>query len=143
MRLIAEQLTRRRDSVFGLERRVADPGEQCLRQLGTGLDIRQELVELCERNAKKAGVAGRCRFRQEDALKMTDVSPYSVVFLYLGEDLTERLTPLLRKTLKPGSRVVSNTFKLAGWEPDEVKVVKCKNNYNEDQEFTLYLWRVK
>jgi SAM-dependent methyltransferase len=110
---------------------------------GVGVDIRQELVDLCRDKAREAGVADRCQFRVEDALKMTDLSPYSVVFLYLGEDLTERLRPLLQKTLRPGARVVSNTFRAGEWKPDEVKKVKCLNNYDKEQEFTLYLWRLK
>jgi precorrin-6B methylase 2 len=110
---------------------------------GVGVDIQPELVDLSNETAKKAGVADRCAFRVEDALKMKDVSEYSVVFLYLGEELSARLQPLLRNTLKPGSRVVSHTFPVGDWKPDEVKNVMCKNNYGRDQEFPVYVYRVK
>jgi SAM-dependent methyltransferase len=110
---------------------------------GVGIDIREELVELSAKNAKEAGVADRCVFRHEDALKMTDLSPYSVVYLYLGEDLSAQLLPLLQKTLKPGARVVSNTFRIGDWAPDKTQKVTCTNNYGKEQTFQLYLWTVK
>src|SRR5262245_1736793 len=110
---------------------------------GFGIDIRQELIDLCNSNAKKEGVADRVEFTVQDALKMTDVSHVSVVFLYLGEDLSRRLQPLLQKTLKPGARVVSLDFPIGDWQHDTLKPVTAKNNYGRDQTFELRLWKVK
>ena len=54
-----------------------------------------------------------------------------------------RLSPILRKSLKPGSRIVSHRFKLGDWEPDKTVQITCKNNDGEDEEYTLHLWTVK
>ena len=110
---------------------------------GIGIDIKPELVELCKENAKKEGVADKTEFTVQDALKLTDVSHASVVFLYVGEDLGGRLQPLLQKTLKPGARVVSLTFPVGNWKPDETKKITAKNLHDEEQEFELFLWTIK
>jgi protein-L-isoaspartate O-methyltransferase len=110
---------------------------------GHGVDIDPELVELCKKNAAKAGLSEKTQFREENALKMTDVSYASFVFLYLGEDLSAKLQPLLQKTLKPGSRVVSLDFPIGDWQPDTVRKVTAKNNHGRQQTFSLYLYRVK
>jgi len=106
---------------------------------GVGVDISQKLIDECKENAKKAGVAGRCEFRVEDALKMTDLSAYSVVFLCLGEDLQARLLPLL-KTLPAGSRVVASLHQIEGWRPDQTSKVRVPSR---EQDYTVYLWDVK
>jgi SAM-dependent methyltransferase len=110
---------------------------------GIGIDIRKELVELSQENAVKEGVADRTEFLEQDALKLKDISHVSVVFLYLGENLSARLQPLLQKTLKPGSRVVSLDFPIGDWKPDEKKPIKARNNYGRMQDFTLLLWQVR
>jgi ribosomal protein L11 methylase PrmA len=45
-----------------------------------------------------------------------DLSEYDVVFLYQGKHILKSLTAKLQKDLKPGSRVVSNSFQLPGWK---------------------------
>ncbi len=110
---------------------------------GIGLDINPDLVKLCQENALKEGVADRAEFKVEDALKMKDVSHADVVFIYLGEDLSARLEPLFRKTLKPGARVVSLDFGIGSWKHDDKKTHKAFNDHKRESDHTLYLWTIK
>jgi hypothetical protein len=107
---------------------------------GVGVDIQEWLVDESKKKAKEEGVADRCQFRVEDALKMTDLSPYSVVFLCLGEDLQTRLTPLMKKTLKLGSRVVAHTHLIEGWTPDQTTEVSVPGR---KMKYPVYLWNIK
>jgi SAM-dependent methyltransferase len=110
---------------------------------GVGIDIDPDLVKECRRKAGEAGVSDKVEFRNEDALKIKDLSEATVVLLYVGDDFGAKLEPVLRKTLKPGARVVSHRFKLGGWEPDIEKKITAKNNYDKDEDYVLKLWRIK
>jgi SAM-dependent methyltransferase len=111
---------------------------------GLGLDIKDDLIKLCQANARKDKVTDRAEFKVADALKLkpSDISEASVVFIYLGEDLSGRLEPLLRK-LKPGSRVVSLDFPIGKWAPDETKKIVARNDKGIEYTYTLYLWNIK
>jgi len=111
---------------------------------GVGIDIDKDLVKKCVGNAKKAKVDDRASFQQKDALTIKDFSEASVVFLYLGQFLNEALEPTLKKTLKPGARVVSHRFLMSkDWPPEKTVLIKDKNNSGEDDEFKLHLWTIK
>ncbi len=103
---------------------------------GVGVDIDPKLVKECKENAVKAGVADKVEFRKGDVLKIDDMSDASVVLLYMGEDINLRLRPILQKSLKPGSRVVSHRFRMGDWEPTKEIRVTGKNG----GEYTLLLW---
>jgi hypothetical protein len=83
-----------------------------------GIEYNPELVELSKRNAEAAGVADKATFANGDIF-LNDFSQATVVTLFLLTDLNIRLRPTLLK-MKPGTRVVSNTFGMGDWEPDEV-----------------------
>jgi ribosomal protein L11 methylase PrmA len=106
-----------------------------------GLDIRPPLVELSKENAKKAGVADRCEFREGDALKLTakEMSEYQVIFLSLGEDLQTRMMPELKK-LPKGTRITAISHLIEGWAPDETRKVDVPS---KGYKYTVYLWIVK
>jgi SAM-dependent methyltransferase len=110
---------------------------------GIGLDIKPELVKLCKENAEKAFVSRKTEFRVEDALKMKSVADIDVVFIYLGEDLSARLEPLLRKTLKPGARVVSLDFPIGKWKEDMKKEVVARSDRGKEHTYTLFLWTIR
>jgi SAM-dependent methyltransferase len=112
-------------------------------QRGVGIDIDPELIKRCRENSGKAGVGGRAEFRVQDALNITDLSDASVVMLYVGEQLNEKLRPVLQKTLKPGARVVSHRFKIPGWEPDETLKVKPDIEGETRVEYPIHLWIIK
>ena len=110
---------------------------------GVGVDIEEHLVKKSQENAKKEGVADKTEFRVQDALDIKDFSDASVVLLYVGRDLNLKLMPVLKATLKPGSRIVSHRFEIGTWEPDETKIITAKNNSDEAEEYKLLLWTIK
>ncbi|MBO0699775.1 MAG: methyltransferase domain-containing protein [Zavarzinella sp.] len=105
-----------------------------------GVDIDPERIKESKQNAKDAKVEGQVEFREGDVLKMTDVSDATVVCLYLFPEVNERLKPMLQRTLKPGSRIVSHDFLMGeDWQPEKQVTVRDADG----QEHTLYLWTIK
>src|ERR1043166_1236050 len=90
---------------------VITAGKEFKAKRGVGVDIDEKLVKLSTKNAEKEKVSDLVTFRQQDVLTIKDLSDASVVMLYMGEDVNERLMPILKSTLKPGSRIVSHDFK--------------------------------
>jgi uncharacterized protein (TIGR03000 family) len=112
--------------------------KDCGARRGVGFDIDEEKVAQSRANARAAGVADRADFRREDVLKIKDFSPASVVTLYMSDELDEAVRPDLRKTLRPGSRVVSHRFLMGDWEPDKTITVT-----HEGEDYKVHLWRIK
>jgi len=93
-----------------------------------GIEYNPDLVELSKRNAKRAGVEDKTSFRRGDIF-VEDFSEATVLTLYLGEDLNARLMPKILK-MQPGTRVVSNTFRMDAWIPDrEIKLTSGERAY--------------
>lgn len=88
----------------------------------TGIDVDAIRIAEAEAAARAAGVEALVDFRRED-LFVTRLEPASVVTLYLSSLPNRLLTPRLRSELRPGSRVVSNSFDLPGWPPTRREVV--------------------
>ncbi|GAA0520714.1 SAM-dependent methyltransferase [Pigmentiphaga daeguensis] len=86
-----------------------------------GIEYNPEMVELARRNAQAAGVSGRATFAKADLFE-TDLSGATVITLFLLPTINEKLRPHLLN-LKPGTRVVSNTFPMGDWRPDEQATV--------------------
>ena len=84
---------------------------------GVGVEIDEVLVDRARVHARQAGVADRVSIVRGDLFAL-DVSPASVVMLYLGEDLNTRLWPKLVRELSPGTRVVSHRFIIRGVPPE-------------------------
>jgi len=99
-----------------------------------GVEYNPDMVALSKRNAAKAGVSDKARFVEGDIFK-TDLSKATVITLFLLTDLNLRLRPTIL-SLKPGTRVVSNTFRMGDWEPDQTAELGC------DAYCTAYLWIV-
>jgi SAM-dependent methyltransferase len=106
---------------------------------GVGVDIDPKLVAEAKANARAAGVEALVDFRVENAVT-TDVSPATVVTLYLLSSSNQMLKPTLRRQLKPGARIVSHAFSMGtDWPADKVdQFVSARGD-----EVTLYLWRMK
>jgi hypothetical protein len=83
----------------------------------TGVEYNPNMVELSKKNAAAAGVTNRATFVNADLFE-TDLSKATVITLFLLPDLNLKLRPRLLD-LKPGTRVVSNTFTMGEWTPDE------------------------
>ncbi len=88
---------------------------------GIGVEFNPDMVELSRQNAAKEGVNGRAEFIQGDLFE-ADLSKATVITLFLLPDINLRLRPKILD-LKPGTRVVSNTFTMEDWTADEVATV--------------------
>ena len=86
-----------------------------------GIEYDPELVELSRARAAAAGVAGRATFVAADLFE-TDLSPATVITMFLLPDLNARLRPRLLE-LEPGTRIVSNTWDLEDWAADDTVVL--------------------
>jgi precorrin-6B methylase 2 len=86
-----------------------------------GIEYNPEMVELSRRNAAAAGLTGKASFAKADLFE-SDFSQATVITMFLLSDINLRLRPLLLK-LKPGTRLVSNTFTMGEWTADETESV--------------------
>ena len=104
---------------------------------GVGVDIDPRRIEESRANAKAAGVEHLVEFRLGDALK-ADVSPATVVTLYMLGSGNAALRPVLTQQLRPGARIVSHAFSMGpAWPADAVDhFVSARGD-----EVTLYLWK--
>ena len=109
------------------------------RLVTSNVDIDPELVKKSKANAEKAGVADKVEFKQGDVLKLGSVAEATVVTLYLSPSINRQIEPMLRKSLKPGSRVVSHDFRVGDWPPE--KTERVKGTRKDDH--VIYLWTVK
>jgi SAM-dependent methyltransferase len=102
-----------------------------------GIEYNPDMVELSMRNAKKAGVENRATFVKADLFE-TDFSKATVITMFLLPEINLRLRPKILN-LKPGTRIVSNTFTMGEWQPDETFNV----DYGNCQSWcTALLWIV-
>jgi precorrin-6B methylase 2 len=102
----------------------------------TGIEYNPEMVALSKENATKEGVGEKAEFIQAD-LYETDLSKATVITMFLLPEINLKLRPRLLD-LKPGTRIVSNTFKMAEWEADyEATTEENWNSWN-----TALLWIV-
>ena len=108
---------------------------------GLGIEINPELVEKSRQNALAAGVSQRVSFREQDLFK-TDLSPASVITLYLLPEVNLELRPKLLH-LRPGTRVVSHDFDMGDWEPDRTLSVDAPDKpIGIDKKSKVHLWIV-
>jgi SAM-dependent methyltransferase len=87
-----------------------------------GIEYNPDMVELSKRNAAKAGVSGKANFTKADLFE-TDFSQATVITMFLLPDINLRLRPKILD-LKPGTRIVSNSFTMGDWADDETASVK-------------------
>ena len=107
---------------------------------GVGVDIDPARIREANENAKKAGVEKLVRFEENDLFK-TDIHDASVVTLFLLNSVNLKLRPKLLRELKPGTRVVSNTFDMGDWKPDKEASVNGVDDGTSLSQY-LYLWIV-
>lgn len=86
---------------------------------GVGVEIDPKLVQQATENAKQAGISDRVEFIEQDLFE-ADISEATVVTLYLLPNVNLRLRPKLLKELKPGTRIVSQSFDMGDWQPEKV-----------------------
>src|SRR5687768_13761784 len=86
-----------------------------------GIEYNPDMVALSERNAKAAGVVGKATFRRADLFE-TDFSKAQVITLFLLPSINMKLRPAILN-MKPGTRIVSNTFTMEDWTPDQSETI--------------------
>lgn len=101
---------------------------------GVGVDLDPQRVAEANGYARRARVADKVKFMVND-LFITDLSPASVVTLYLFESINRQLRPQLWKQLKVGSRVVSHQFHMGEeWPPEKVEKLGSS---------VIYYWTIR
>jgi hypothetical protein len=96
-----------------------------------GIEYNPEMAQFARRKVAEAGLTDKVKIITGDIFQ-EDFSSATVVTLYLMPHLNLKLRPILLK-MKPGTRVVSNTFTMGEWEPDETVF---------DQHWKGYFWVV-
>jgi len=101
-----------------------------------GIEYNPDMVELSKKNAAEAGVSGKATFQKADLFE-TDFSKADVITMFLLPTINMKLRPKILD-LKPGTRIVSNSFNMEDWQPDETAQVTegCTSWC------TAYLWIV-
>ncbi|HTN27481.1 MAG TPA: methyltransferase domain-containing protein [Burkholderiales bacterium] len=85
---------------------------------GFGVEIQEKLVKLANEAAQKEGIADRVKFINQDLFK-TDISQATVLTMYLLPNTVNMLSDKLLTELRPGTRIISHDYPLAGWIPEQ------------------------
>jgi SAM-dependent methyltransferase len=102
-----------------------------------GFEIDPSLVKTSRAAIKAAGLEHLVEIREED-IRNVDLSPASVLTLYLYPSANLRLRSAIMRQLKPGSRVVSHQFAMGSWKPDRTDQMTDSTGLAR----TIYLWRI-
>ena len=104
---------------------------------GLGVELDSGLVAEARQRAAREGVEDRIRMVRGDLFEV-DLSPATVVTLYLLPRTMSKLEPMLFRQLRPGARVVAHDFDMEEWAADSV----MQTPGGLGGHATLYLWRV-
>lgn len=99
---------------------------------GVGIDIDPARIEEARANARSEGVTDQVDFQVNDLFD-ADIRNATVVALYLLPEVNLRLRPRLLRDLKPGTRVVANSFGMGDWKPEKERVIDGLH---------LYMWTI-
>ena len=125
------------DVVYDLgcgEGRIVIAAAQKYGARGVGVDIDPQRIRESRRNARRAGVSSKVGFVVQDLFK-TRLRAATVVTIYLDPQVNLRLRPKLLRELRPGARVVSNSFDMGDWKPDKTIKLTVAGS-----ECTIYYW---
>jgi SAM-dependent methyltransferase len=106
---------------------------------GVGIDINPVRIREARENAKKAGVENLVRFEENDLFE-ADFHEATVVTLFLLPNINLKLKPRLLEQLKPGTRVVSNTFDMGDWKPEKEKALDNPEDEDTYLSNKFFLW---
>jgi SAM-dependent methyltransferase len=104
---------------------------------GVGVELDTTLVGESRENARQAGVTHLVEFRHQDVTTV-DLSPATVVTIYLSRDANLKLRPALQNQLRAGARIVSHDFDMGDWRPEVTRSLLDESGTTR----TLYLWRI-
>jgi SAM-dependent methyltransferase len=109
---------------------------------GVGIDIDPDRIQEARENAKKAGVENLVRFEEND-LFQANFREATVVTLFLLPSINLKLRPKLLQDLKPGTRVVSNTFDMGNWRPEkEQSLPGADDDEIGSLSHKFFLWKI-
>ena len=97
-----------------------------------GIELDPKLVAIAREIAAESGVRDRVTFVEGDFFT-ADLSPATVITMFLSPSVNARLETKLRTELRPGTRIVSEQFPIGRWTPEEKRIVS---------EMELFLWRI-
>jgi len=103
-----------------------------------GFEIDAALVKYSQRSIREAGLENLAEIREQD-IRTVDLSPASVVTMYLYPAANLRLREAILRQMRPGSRVVSHAFRMGDWQPDGVEQMRDSAGLLR----TIYIWRIK
>ena len=103
-----------------------------------GIEYNPDMVALSQRNAAKEGVTGKATFKKADLFE-TDLSQATLITLFLLPDINLKLRPKILD-LRPGTRIVSNSFTMGEWQHD--RSVQASEKEGCQSYCTAYLWIV-
>jgi tRNA A58 N-methylase Trm61 len=89
-----------------------------------GIELSSRLVKSSQEEIKRLGLAEKASILHGDVFD-ADFSEADVVILYLMRDSNNTLKPRLEKSLKPGARVISHDYEIAGWKPQQEETVEA------------------
>ena len=99
-----------------------------------GIDIDPQRVKEATERAQQMGVSDKVRIIQGDLFE-ADIKEATVVTLYLLQSLNIKLMPKLKSELKPGTRIVSQSFSMGDtWPPEKTVEVDGR---------PVYMWTIK
>jgi SAM-dependent methyltransferase len=101
---------------------------------GVGIELDPRLVEISRQVARDAQLTHKVTFIEADLFE-ADISPATVVTLYLSPSVNRDLEAKLRRELRPGTRIVSHQFPIGRWTPD--RTVRAEGDGTE-----LFLWTI-
>jgi hypothetical protein len=108
---------------------------------GLGVEIVPELVEKSRAAAHAMNLEQRAHFREQDLFK-TDLSPASVITMYLLPEVNMQLRPRLLQ-LRPGTRIVSHDWDMGDWEPDKTVTLDVPDKaVGREKSSKVLLWVV-
>jgi len=116
--------------------RIVIMAAQKFKSDATGIEFDDFLFKQSMDSIKSLGLSATARIIHGDILKQ-DYSSADLVTVYLSLQSNEKLTPLLEKGLKPGTRVISHDFDFLAWKPEKVEEIED----SEGRKHRLFLYR--
>lgn len=103
-----------------------------------GFEIDPDLVKQSREAIEREKLTNLAEIRHQDIMTV-DLSPASVLTMYLLPGVNMRLRPNIWSHMKPGSRVVSHAFDMGDWKADKIETVNDSSNFGR----TIYLWVIR
>jgi predicted RNA methylase len=139
MRMLEAAHVKPADVVYDLgagDGRIVIMAAQRFGAKAVGIEIMPDLCRKATQRIQTLGLADRVQML-EDSMFRVDLSPATVVTMFLMTSSNERIKPNLEKYLRTGARVVSNEFPVKGWRPAEVVHVK-----NGAMNHSIYVYEI-